>query len=229
MAYLALAGVLASSPEAQMVGLKWERDTIVEKEYQPSFCQNKLEKTSICSDAFSLTQLGSQKVVIDSILFKVTTPGIISSHATLKFDQTILKFAYHYSGNQTGYPWKFSEYNDSGFDKISINPSQKVDFSGFEIDNCLFSCPLSQSATSAKLPITAVLIFVSKNQRDTLVLMGLQSQDATHINRYPKSGAKKFSPDKSLEYRNTNGRLVKAPYSQESSGPKITFPCSTKR
>jgi len=226
-AYLVLFGILASSTSAQIVGLKWDRDSIVEKEYQPSYCQNKPEEAQICSDAFSLTGSGSQQVVIDSIIFKVITPGINSSHATLKLNQTVLKFAFNISGNQAGYPWKFSEYNDSGFEKISINPFQKVDFSGFEIDNCLFTCPVAKKTAQFKIPVTADLIFVSKNKRDTLTLLGLQSQESTSINRFPKSGANNFVTQIIEEYRNTNGRRVGSSSLKGNNGSTISFPISS--
>lgn len=226
-AYLVLVGALASTINAQIVGLKMDRDSIVEMEYQPSYCQNKPEEAQICSDAFSLTGSGPQKVVIDSIFFKVLTPGINSSHAILKFNQTVLKFAYNSSGIQAGYPWKFSEYNDSGFSKISINSFQKVDFSGFEIDNCLFSCPVSETTSQFKLPVTADLIFVSNNKRDTVTLLGLESQESTSIKQYPKSGTNNFIPQKNEEHRNTNGRLVGSSSLKGNSGSIISFPINS--
>jgi hypothetical protein len=142
-ACLASFGMLASISDAQTPALKWDRDTIVEKEYQASFCQNNQERAAICSDAFSITQSGSQPVVIDSIYFKVTTPGIQSSQAMVGYNQSTLYFAYRFSGQ---YPWEIPEYNDPGATKISIDPFQKVDFTGAEIDNCLYGCPVSKSA-----------------------------------------------------------------------------------
>jgi hypothetical protein len=223
---LALVGAFSSTTNAQIIGLKWDRDSIVEKEYQASYCQNKPEKASICSDAFSLSQSSSQDIVIDSIFFKVTTPGVISSHAELKLNQRVLKFAFNFSG-QAGYPWKLSEYNDSSSAKISVNPFQKVEFSGFEIDNCLFSCPVFQAATQAKFPVMAVLVFVSKNKRDTLNLMGLQSQESSSINRYPKSGAYKLTPTIFKNSWNTNGRRIGSSSSQGNGGSIISFPISS--
>ncbi len=227
-AYLALIGTLASSTEAQMVGVKWDRDTIVEKEYQASFCQSNPERAAICSDAFSITQSSSQQVVIDSIYFKVTTPGIQSSQAMVRYNQSILYFAYHSSGR---YPWKIPEYNDPGSTKISIDPFQKAYFTGVEIDNCFYGCPVSQSAAQPKFLVTGVLIFVLNNrQRDTLTLMGLQNQyDPTPIYRRPNSGVNKVFPEKPEVYRNTNGRLVGSLQSKGSDNPEISFSCCNSK
>jgi hypothetical protein len=222
-AILALIWILTTSGFAQVSVLKWDRDTIVEKEYQASYCQNNPERSTICSDAFSITNPSPQRVVIDSIFFKVTTPGIISSHSTLKFNQAILKFAYHYSGSQAGYPWIFSEYNESGYAKISINSFQKVDITAFEIDNCLYSCPVSKGASPIKLPITASLIFVSGSQRDTLTLIGLQNQEPSPINRNAKTGAYKPYSKQSIEYRNSNGRLGGAAPADRKRGIVFLF------
>jgi hypothetical protein len=227
-ACLAWFGILVASSGAQTPVLKWDRDSIVEKEYQASFCQGKPERAGICSDAFSITQSGSQKILIDSIFFKVTTPGIQSSQAMLRYNQNILYFAYHSSGR---YPWKIPEYNDPGSAKISIDPFQKVDFTGVEMDNCFYGCPVSQSAAQSKFLVTGVLIFVLNNgQRDTLTLMGLQNQyDPTPIYRRPNSGVNKVSPEKPDVHRNTNGRLIGSLHSKGSDNPEISFSCCSSR
>lgn len=220
---LGLFGVAPLTAEAQITGLNRDRDTIVEKEFQPSYCQNKPERASICSDAFSLTQSSTSEIVIDSIFFKVTTPGIISSHATLKIGQRELRFTFHNSGNQAGFPWRFSQYNDSGLDKISITPFQDAEFSDFEIDNCLYSCPVSQSGSAAKLQVTASLIFVSKNKRDTLTLIGIQNQGTSHIKNIYRSGSIKVDMETAGEYRSVNGSRVRPSLSQRNYGSVYLF------
>jgi hypothetical protein len=219
---LALAGGAALIANARIIGLNRDRDTIVENEFQASYCQDKPERTSICSDAFSLSQSATSQIVIDSIFFKVATPGIISSHATFKIGQRVLKFAFHHSGNQVGYPWIFSEYNDSGVAKVSITPFQNAEFSGFEIDECLYSCPDSQSGPVVKLEVTAFLIFVSKNQRDTLTLMGLQNQGASPIKGIHGSGTLNGKAETVGKFRSVNGRRIDPPPSQ--GNPVFTYP-----
>jgi hypothetical protein len=109
-ACVALIGVLATFAGAQTPLLKWDRDTIVEKEYQTSFCHNNPDKTAICSDAFSITQSGFQRVSIDSIYVKVTTSGIQSSQAMVRYGQNFLYFVYHATGR---YPWKVAIVNET--------------------------------------------------------------------------------------------------------------------
>jgi hypothetical protein len=223
-ACVALIGMLATSAGAQTPVLKWDRDTIVEKECQASFCQNNPDKAAICSDAFSITQSGSQRVGIDSIYFKVTTPGIQSSQAMVRYNQSILYFAYHASGR---YPWKVPEYNDPGSAKISIDPFQKAYFTGVEIDNCFYGCPVSQSAAQPKFLVTGVLIIVLANrQRDTLTVLGLQNQyDPAPIYRRPNPGVNKVYPEKPDVNRDANGRLVGSLPSIGSGNREIPFSC----
>ena len=225
--FLVSIGLLAPSADAQIPMLKWDRDTIVENEYQASFCQEKPERAGICSDAFSITQSGTQKVVIDSIYFKVTTPGIQSSQVIMRYNQSILYFAYHSSGR---YPWKIPEYNDPGSTKISIAPFRKADFTGVEMDNCFYGCPVSQTAAQPKFMVNGILVFVlNSHQRDTLTLMGLQNQyDPTPIYRRPEPGFNKASPERIDAYRNINGRLISSLPGKSHDNPEIPFSCCGK-
>jgi hypothetical protein len=200
--------ILAPAAIAQSSALKFDRDTVVEFEYQDSFCQGKSERAGICSDGFSISQSSAGRLEIDSIYYKVTTPGIQSSQAMLKYNQKTLYFAYSSSGS---YPWKIPNYNDSGNAKISLDPLGKVNFGGTEIDDCLYLCPVAQSGPSQpKLRVTGIFVFVTSNhQRDTLTVIGLQNQDdPSSTSRRPNSKSNMIHKQKNEARRNTTGRLM---------------------
>ena len=225
-----LIGFFFSLVNSQTANLKWSRDTIVETEYQAQYCLTDTTKSRICADNVSVTQQSPQQVVIDSINFKVITPQITSSHAVFKYKQTVLKFAYSSSGKQEGFPWKFSEYNDSQFSKITIKPLEQTSFYGFEIDNCLFSCPAAQGSAQSKIPVSGLLIFISKNQRDTLFLMGLQSRDPIGIFRSPRQGMKEINSSVGTANWNPMGRLIHIPYlNKKTENSTIVFPYRDKK
>jgi hypothetical protein len=213
--------ILAPAAVAQSSALKFDRDTVVEFEYQDSFCQGKPERAGICSDGFSISQSSAGRLVIDSIYYKVTTPGIQSSQAMLEYNQKTLYFTYSSSGP---YPWKIPNYNDSGNAKISLDPLVKVNFWGTGIDDCFYACPVAQSGPSQpKLRVTGIFIFVTSNhQRDTLTVIGLQNRDdPSSTSRRPNSKSNMFHTQKNEAHRNTMGRLMGS--SKMGGNPEISF------